>query len=436
MMVCRDREAVPRTGKRPWLSFALLTLAIFLAAHNLSISIQESFGRGTAESIASRTAEGNPVRRVVFLLLGAWGLVSLFRVRRGALRVRGFLGWAILLYVVWCFGSYIWAQHESLALRRLVVFAMFLLAALAVAGRFSRRDILMFLFVASLSYLVVGFLAEVVHGTFQPLSQGYRFSGSVHPNAQGRNCGLILLAGFAAAHGAVKWRRLPLGIASIALVFLVLTGSRAAFSSAIAALLFYLMLVFTGPRKFSLVLAISLVLSILLLIAGEASLREGVLLGRGDSPESVATLTGRTAIWKDCRPYIAERPILGYGYASFWGPREIDEISHGQQWALQNAHCNYVDMLLQLGVVGLALFLLVWGCGIARALFRFQRSRDPVYAFFAAFLLFCMMACVFESIYLSVSHIVFGSFAVLAYLGFREDEELRRGAEELFDAHA
>lgn len=76
-----------------------------------------------------------------------------------------------------------------------------------------------------------------------------------------------------------------------------------------------------------------------------------------------STFTGRTVIWKFAGYYINKAPWLGYGYGSFWGVgSDTNAVGEGFIGALLQAHDGYVDIVLDLGYVGLAvavLFILV-----------------------------------------------------------------------------
>jgi len=68
-----------------------------------------------------------------------------------------------------------------------------------------------------------------------------------------------------------------------------------------------------------------------------------------------ATLTGRTAIWAGLLHYAEQHPILGCGYGGFWTTRMIEKFE------VNEAHNGYLELLLELGYVGLfltAVFLL------------------------------------------------------------------------------
>ena len=75
-----------------------------------------------------------------------------------------------------------------------------------------------------------------------------------------------------------------------------------------------------------------------------------------------ATLTGRTQVWTSLVPVVMKSPMLGKGFGVFWTPerREYFQIS--------GAHNGYLDVLLELGFVGIILVSAFYlsACGKAR----------------------------------------------------------------------
>jgi O-antigen ligase len=63
------------------------------------------------------------------------------------------------------------------------------------------------------------------------------------------------------------------------------------------------------------------------------------------------TFTGRTWIWEAVIPEFKHMPWLGHGFQSFW-TTEWRAMVFGMPYA----HNGYLDILLELGVVGLALY--------------------------------------------------------------------------------
>jgi O-antigen ligase len=74
------------------------------------------------------------------------------------------------------------------------------------------------------------------------------------------------------------------------------------------------------------------------------------------------TLTGRLPLWQALAPEIMRHPILGYGYAGFWidDSRTVQHVWRLAGWQAPDAHSSYLDILLQLGIVGLALYAWLW----------------------------------------------------------------------------
>ncbi len=71
------------------------------------------------------------------------------------------------------------------------------------------------------------------------------------------------------------------------------------------------------------------------------------------------TLTQRTDIWAFAVKMIEQRPWLGYGYEVFWGASiESPSIRQGPGFVAQmpHAHNGYIDIVLQTGYIGLAIF--------------------------------------------------------------------------------
>ena len=90
------------------------------------------------------------------------------------------------------------------------------------------------------------------------------------------------------------------------------------------------------------------------------------------------TLTGRTGIWSAVLDSIAKRPLLGYGYQAFWLGLEGESyrIILAVSWVLAQAQNGFLDVMLEMGTVGLAIVLLVFGFAFRDAAACLLRSRD------------------------------------------------------------
>ena len=65
-----------------------------------------------------------------------------------------------------------------------------------------------------------------------------------------------------------------------------------------------------------------------------------------------ATLTGRTEVWQNLLPVAMKHPILGHGFGGFWTAESRDFFM------ISEAHSGYLDVLLEIGFVGLILVTL------------------------------------------------------------------------------
>ena len=97
------------------------------------------------------------------------------------------------------------------------------------------------------------------------------------------------------------------------------------------------------------------------------------LAGRGSD------LTGRVPLWQAALEAIAQRPWFGYGYSGFWtaDSRAVQQIWRTIGWQAPSAHNGYMDTALQIGVVGLALFLRLWGRIVYDAVVALRRDGMP-----------------------------------------------------------
>jgi exopolysaccharide production protein ExoQ len=413
-----------QVGRPPWLMFLFLAALFFLVYHDLSSSKKfkeldnvKSF----EDMIITDVAEGTLVRRIALLSLGLFAIVSLVRHRaNGRLRIHGPLGWILLSFAAWALLSPVWAEDLPLTLRRLVVFGIFCIAAVAVARRLSLREIILWAFFSTTLFLVIGVLTELVLGTFRPFATGYRFGGTLHPNGQGINCALLLLSGVAAADVEKYRRTLFRACALVGFVFLILTASRTSFAAALLALAVYLGAVCSRATKIAMAYALSMAFCVLLLVLANASLpglMSAVTLGRNDSTVDFS-FNGRAGVWEDVGYYVHQHPILGYGYGGFWTPTRIKLISDEEKWPVPDSHSAYLDYLLTLGAVGLLVYTLLLFAGIRRA-FRFQNlSHNSAFAFCGALLVFCALDGLLESAVIWPSLLLFLGMVVLVRLAF------------------
>ena len=158
------------------------------------------------------------------------------------------------------------------------------------------------------------------------------------------------------ASGRVR-RASGIGWMLLGVVLIALTRSATiVIASAAVALVLGLVLLVRGAtsRGRRIVLAASLAAAIGVIVAASTVLRSEVLglLGKTD------TLTNRAEIWDAVIGLAEQRPALGWGWISFWAPwvePYRDLVSNNGVIQL-HAHNAWLDVWVQLGVVGLVVF--------------------------------------------------------------------------------
>jgi exopolysaccharide production protein ExoQ len=111
------------------------------------------------------------------------------------------------------------------------------------------------------------------------------------------------------------------------------------------------------------------------------------------------TLTGRTDLWSESLISVSQRPWLGHGLGGFWrgltGESEI--ILQVMQWEVPHSHNGFIDILLDLGIVGLGLFVISFTATYLRAMFYMRHGDRLEYVFPGLFLTFLLMTNLTES---------------------------------------
>ncbi|NJM75122.1 MAG: O-antigen ligase family protein [Acaryochloridaceae cyanobacterium RU_4_10] len=111
------------------------------------------------------------------------------------------------------------------------------------------------------------------------------------------------------------------------------------------------------------------------------------------------TLTGRTDLWSEVLISIGEKPWFGYGLGGFWRglKGESEVIIKVMQWEVPHSHNGFLDILLDLGIVGLILFVISFTATYLRAMFHLRHGDRFEYIFPSLFLTFLLMANLTES---------------------------------------
>jgi O-antigen ligase len=194
----------------------------------------------------------------------------------------------------------------------------------------------------------------------------------VHKNAFGRIIVLAALAFIMLSSGRLKPFR---GALAICCAFALIGASQSRTALVVLVALLFLL---AGSRWLlsakhpGLIGLVGFVAGLPLLYLASANLEYLTgMLGRN------STLTGRVGLWHLAFASFLKRPLFGYGYVAFWNvvPESLD-INHTLHWNVPHAHNGFLELALQLGLVGLSLYLTYYVVSLRRAM-EYARNNIP-----------------------------------------------------------
>ena len=317
--------------------------------------------------------EGSAVDRVLLCIFIAIGCLILKNRNLNWAKVFRDNRWLVLLCGYMAM-SIVWSDYNFVSLKRWFRFCATPLMALIVLTESSPREAMEKVFRRTaylwlpVSLLLIKYYPDL--GMQYDLWTGERMWVGVttQKNGLGRLCLIsafflvwaIIRAWSQRKQTGVKWR-IRTDVAVLLLALLLLRGPGGAYSAtSIVALLLgttmYLGLLWmrklksnTGVTVLMIVIGISIFLGIVIpIIGGSGASGFAAILGRD------ATFTGRTDIWQAILPVALRNSVLGVGYGSFWIK---PPISYNLFIMVNEAHNGYLDVFVELGLVGLILFL-------------------------------------------------------------------------------
>jgi O-antigen ligase len=303
--------------------------------------------RSTTSFVAS--GEGDLLRQAAYSLVFVAAMLASWRT--GWIRTVPF---TLLLLMGWCWLSLIWAIEPAIATRRLLLTTfIFAIAFAAVEAAGTVRALKAIAALLLVNYLAVALSPQAVHQPGESVDfalVGNWRGVTNHKNYVGAICAvtvIVLMLG-------PRLVRPLLNLAAIAaaLYFLWRTQSKTSMAMLAFALGIAGLYLIATPRGRRLLMPATLLALLLVQLAFGAEIMTRI----SDYLSEPAALTGRTDIWVALLDYAHANPWLGAGYGSFWdiGP---DGPMMGLGWVEEvlTGHNGYLDLLVQVGVPGLAL---------------------------------------------------------------------------------
>lgn len=418
--------------------FVLASMLVFFRAFIFLFLTDASKGPGN--SIGQITANHS---NLLFIYISIYCITALLVTRhwRGILELAYREKFLLMLLVLAVFSA-LWSVNPQITLARSVAMSGTTLFGVYFALRFSHVEQLKLLAWASIiviGFSYVGAIGFPEIGLMKGYHQGLWRGVFIHKNLLGVVIPLGSITFFILAATHTRWRHWYWFWFWLALVLLTLTGSKSSLLSYIVLFLgisAYLVLI--RQRKLLILVLLSVLVAGGSLVAQvkynllpsviyseiRGQLSVGTLKEQATNnmtlrskistfmsrirkaapdsanPEGLASATGRLPLWRELWERQQVNPLLGYGFGGFWletlGPSKQTWLK--LRWKPRMAHNGYLDLMLELGFVGLMLFITGFSLTFYRAMRQLpMTSFEPVSLYFPAVLVYMLLANIGES---------------------------------------
>jgi O-antigen ligase len=304
------------------------------------------------------------------------------------------------MLIFWTVCSVAWASEPLHAAKRLSWDLASMLFGLYLGANYNNREEADLLFKALAFCAVLSILVAVVDPGWAYM-RGGALTGNLRgvfsqKNVLGKNMALLGMVCLYRLRSGERGRGRTVLVLFLSLGLLYMSKSTTSVILVILAFaLLPLLRVFRLP-PFQLILggaAVSLLLgvTIMVLIPRTSELLE--------SFGKKADLTGRTELWSQVIAAIARHPWHGYGVYSFWngmyGPSAAVIAAIG--WDAPHAHNGFLDVLLDVGAIGLALFLFAYASAVIGAIRNYRNGESETELWPLLFLVMTLFANLTES---------------------------------------
>jgi O-antigen ligase len=383
-----------------------------------AIMLSITFMQGGAD-LDFTDATGDTLNQVIsiFILANSLLFVRIFRIPLGKIALA-----LIPLFpiAVWMLLSARWSEFPDLTVRRSAREAIELVSLSLVAMSFSEeRSLLRVIYWSFLFTLLLNVLSLAFPG--RSFSEGTFYGIYGNKNLLGA---FVFYALPALSIGILRrsvstFRVVATGAVLLAMAMLAFSHSKSAVGCvALAACLAAgTRLSFLGASYNRILVPILAALGVAAVatIIADLGLSDALILAFGD-----ATLTGRDQVWAYALGKHDLHPMQGVGYGALWqlGPQMLDVLQHAQvRWIANQSHDGYVDIVSQLGWVGiafLAIYLLASFNRLVKYVARTHRGRTQGVADYAMYIFWgALIYNITESSFFRAGHPLWVIFLLL-----------------------
>jgi O-antigen ligase len=387
------------------------------------------------EDLSERVIEGSPVDRNFLLVLIGVGLLILARRKINWRQVVTENRWLLLLFF-YMLVSISWSDYPFVSLKRWIkASGIILMALIVLTGPSPREEIESIL--RRMAYILIPFSLLLVK-YFPHLGRKWgRYSGvpmwtgvTYGKNELGLLCVIaVLFLIWTWAKTRTDTERPPAkyekmaNVAVLGLALYLLKGPGLAYSATAMVILTIGLTTLFILRHRKLSTHLLTMACLLTLLTGLVypfmwnSLSINPVAVVASLTNREANLTGRDRIWDELIPVFRQNPVLGVGYGGYWiAPLEFEKLT------VNEAHNGYLDVLIELGVVGIILLTFAIAAFFTKATESFQYDIEWG-SFLLIFVLISLLHNITESSYVRPTMLIW-NVLVLLFVAYPRNKEI------------
>jgi exopolysaccharide production protein ExoQ len=383
-------ERPQRAIAMAWLVGALLACSLIGLVHDPNYATARGAelvedGRGVDDKTVMENGldAANAGRAVGLLLLLATGGVCLLTTPKGTQFRRDGIFVLISLGLIWATASVAWSPEPGVTVRELARLFVYAGVAAAVARRFDPRTLCYVIMIALGGSVLAAVSFEIITGGFRPWTTDYRLTGSMHSNILAVQALVVALMAYAFAVRENGRTKLWWSIFIVTAVVIYLTKARTELVSLIAGVA--AVHVIGRPARSWLFPAAAGVSLLAIVLLGAATTGASVgrdaksitTMGRTDD---VSALTGRVPLWNYIWGQLRGHELQGFSWGTFWLVDRTLDAHDELGWYPRHSHDAYIQVVVDLGFVGLAIALAIAIGTTARAARLVKLTGRPEYS--------------------------------------------------------
>lgn len=319
------------------------------------------FDIGVAQATEAAYAEGSSVDRDIFLALILAALIIVITRGVRLSQVVKANRW-MSLFLLYCAVSIVWSDFPEVSFKRYVKDIGNLLMVLIVLSESNPAEAIMTIF-KRCTYILIP-LSVVMIKFYPAFGRNYgRWLGDLSYTGVTNNknslgvlcavCGIVLFWKLLSIwqHKRDLGNKMQFLVPGFMLVMTIWVLNLSNSATSMACFVIAIGII-TGIEVKAVRNSIPFALPAILLLGGYIMMSGSPLGAVAGVVERDATLTGRTEVWQKVLEMV-ENPLIGCGYNSFFLGDRLTRLWSEYTWQLTEAHNGFIEIYLNLGIIGL-----------------------------------------------------------------------------------